>query len=107
MLFLQLHKRRELLHETYKLQTLQNIRIPYQIKETQYLDWILLSSSEVRAQPRSPGKALTIPERNQEAILYLQELTSALLIQKLIQVHLTDNISPDYQVIPLPHSIYN
>ena len=30
----------------------------------------------------------TIPERNQEATLYLQELTSALLIQKLSPVHL-------------------
>ena len=51
--------------------------------------------------------AITIPECNQEATLYLQELTSALLIQKLIQVRLTGNISLDYQVIPLPLSIYN
>ena len=46
--------------------------------------------------------AITIPERNQEATLYLQELTSALLIQKLIQACLTGNTLPDYQVIPLP-----
>ena len=51
--------------------------------------------------------AITIPERNQEATLYLQELTSALLIQKLVQVRLTGNISLDYQVIPLPLSIYS
>ena len=31
---------------------------------------------------------ITIPERNQEATLYLQELTSALLIQKFIRAHL-------------------
>ena len=56
--------------------------------------------------------AITIPEHNQEATLYLQELTSALPIQKLIaeqaprryQVCLTGNIS---LVIPLPLSIYN
>ena len=40
---------------------------------------------------------ITIPERNQEATLYLQELTSALLIQMLVQVHLTGNTSHDYQ----------
>ena len=34
--------------------------------------------------PRGPA----IPEHNQEATLYLQELTSALLIQKLSLVHL-------------------
>ena len=38
---------------------------------------------------------ITIPERNQEITLYLQELTSTLLIQKLVQVHLTDNTSLD------------
>ena len=38
-----------------------------------------------------------IPECNQEATLYLQKLTSTLLIQKLVQVHLTDNTSHDYQ----------
>ena len=41
--------------------------------------------------------ARTIPERNQEVTLYLQELTSTLLIQKLIQVHLRCNTSRDYQ----------
>ena len=41
--------------------------------------------------------ALTIPEHNQEATLYLQELASTLLIQKLVQVHLTGNTSNDYQ----------
>ena len=51
--------------------------------------------------------AITIPERNQEATLYLQELTSTYPIQKLSQVRLTGNTSPDYQVIPLPLSIYN
>ena len=51
--------------------------------------------------------AITIPERNQEATLYLQELTSALPIQKLSQARLTGNTSPDYQMIPLPLSIYN
>ena len=56
---------------------------------------------------RSPGKALTIPGRNQEAILYLQELTSTLLIQKLSQVHLTDNTSCDYQGFQRFLSIYN
>ena len=41
--------------------------------------------------------ALAIPECNQEATLCLQELASTLLIQKLVQVHLTDNTSRDYQ----------
>ena len=50
---------------------------------------------------------ITIPEHNQEATLCLQDLTSALLIQKLVQVYLRGNTSPDYQVIPLPLSIYN
>ena len=50
--------------------------------------------------------AFTIPERNQEATLYLQELTSTLLIQKLIQVHLTDNTSCDYQGFQQFLSIY-
>ena len=39
----------------------------------------------------------TIPERNQEATLYLQELASTLLMQKLVQVHLRVNTSRDYQ----------
>ena len=39
----------------------------------------------------------TRPEHNQEATLYPQELTSTLLIQKLSQVHLTDNTSLNYQ----------
>ena len=43
---------------------------------------------------------ITIPECNQEATLYLQELTSTLLIQKLIQVHLAGNTSHDYQSFP-------
>ena len=37
------------------------------------------------------GINITIPEHNQEAALCLQELTSTLPIQKLSQVHLTDN----------------
>ena len=40
---------------------------------------------------------ITIPERNHEATLYLQELTSTLPIQKLSQVRLTGNTSHDYQ----------
>ena len=40
---------------------------------------------------------ITIPERNQEATLYLQELASTLPIQKFSQVRLTDNTSRDYQ----------
>ena len=40
---------------------------------------------------------ITIPERNQEANLYLQELASTLPIQKLVQVHLRGNASRDYQ----------
>ena len=51
--------------------------------------------------------AITIPERNQEVTLYLQELTSALLIQKLVQVHLTGNKSLDYQSFQRFLSIYN
>ena len=39
---------------------------------------------------------ITNSECNQEATLYPQELTSALLIQKLSQVHLTGNTSHDY-----------
>ena len=46
---------------------------------------------------RYQAAALTIPERNQEVTLYLQELTSTLPIQKLSRVHLTDNTSLDYQ----------
>ena len=51
--------------------------------------------------------ALTIPEHNQEAILYLQELASTLLIQKLIQVRLRGNTSHDYQGFQRFLSIYN
>ena len=43
---------------------------------------------------------ITIPECNQEVTLYLQELTSTLPIQKLIQVHLTGITSHDYQGFP-------
>ena len=43
---------------------------------------------------------ITIPERNQEAAMYLQELTSTLLTQKLVQVCLTGNTSCDYQGFP-------
>ena len=50
--------------------------------------------------------ALTIPERNQEVTLYLQELTSTLLIQKLILVHLRGN-THDYQGFQRFLSIYN
>ena len=48
----------------------------------------------------------TIPERNQEATLYLQELASTLPIQKLIQVHLTGNTSRNYQGFQQFLSIY-
>ena len=41
------------------------------------------------------GINITIPERNQEATLYPQELTSAFLIQMLFQVCLTGNTSCD------------
>ena len=51
--------------------------------------------------------APTIPERNQEETLYLQELTSTLPIQKLVQVHLTGNTSRDYQGFQRFISIYN
>ena len=50
--------------------------------------------------------ALTIPERDQEATLYLQELTSTLPIQKLSQAHLTGNRSHDYQGFQRFLSIY-
>ena len=40
--------------------------------------------------------APTIPEHNQKVTLYLQELTSTLLTQKLIQVRLRGNTSLDY-----------
>ena len=50
--------------------------------------------------------ALTIPERNREATLYLQELASTLLIQKLSRVYLTDNTSQDYQGFQQFLSIY-
>ena len=43
------------------------------------------------------GNTSTIPERNQEAALYPQELTSALLIQMPSQVHLIGNTSHNYQ----------
>ena len=46
------------------------------------------------------GINITIPERNQEATLYLQELTSTLLIQKLSPVYLTGNTSHDCQCFP-------
>ena len=49
---------------------------------------------------------ITIPEHNQEATLYLQELTSTLPIRRLIQVHLTGNTSHDYQGFPRFLSIY-
>ena len=47
--------------------------------------------------PKKEAVAFTIPERNQEATLYLQELASTLLIQKLVQVHLQGNTSCYYQ----------
>ena len=50
---------------------------------------------------------ITIPERNQEVTLYPQELTSTLLIQKLIQAHLRGNTSRDYQCFLWFLSIYN
>ena len=50
--------------------------------------------------------AFTIPERNQEATLYLQELASTLLIQQLVQVRLTGNTSRDYQGFQQFLSIY-
>ena len=49
---------------------------------------------------------ITIPEHNQEATLYLQELTSAPPIQKLVQVHLRGNTSRDYQGFQQFLSIY-
>ena len=51
------------------------------------------------------GINITIPERNQEATLYPQELTSALLIQNLFRVHLSDSTSCDYQSLQQPLSI--
>ena len=42
----------------------------------------------------------TTSERNQEATLYPQVLTSALLSQRLSQVHLSGSTSPDYQGLP-------
>ena len=42
----------------------------------------------------------TIPENNREATLYLQELTSALLIQMTSQAHLRGNTSHDCQGFP-------
>ena len=49
---------------------------------------------------------ITILGRNQETILYLQELASTLLMQKLSQAHLTDNTSLDYQGFQRFLSIY-
>ena len=55
------------------------------------------------------GINITIPERNQEATLYPQELTSTLLIRMIFQAregprsaedHLTSNTSHDYQGFP-------
>ena len=43
------------------------------------------------------GINIARPERNQEATLYPQELTSALLTQMLSWVHLTGNTSHDCQ----------
>ena len=45
-------------------------------------------------------KGITNSEHNQEATLYPQELTSALLIQRPYQVHLLGSTSPDYQGFP-------
>ena len=44
--------------------------------------------------------SITNSERNQEVTLCLQELTSALLIQKLSQVLMKGNTSHDYPVLP-------
>ena len=52
------------------------------------------------------GINITIPERNQEATLYLQELTSTLLIQKFYRAHLRGNTSHDCQCFPQFLSIY-
>ena len=41
---------------------------------------------------------ITIPEHNQEAVLYLQELASTLPIQKFVQVHLQGNTSRDSRI---------
>ena len=49
---------------------------------------------------------ITIPERNQEATLYLQKLTSTLPIQMPSQVHLTGNTSHDYLHLQQFLSIY-
>ena len=43
---------------------------------------------------------ITTSERNQEAALYLQELTSTLPSQRLSQVHLLGSTSHDYQEHP-------
>ena len=43
---------------------------------------------------------ITTSERNQEAALCPQELTLALLSQRLSQVHLSGSTSPDYQSLP-------
>ena len=48
----------------------------------------------------------TIPECNQEATLYLQELTSTLMIQIPSQIHPLGNTSHDYQGFPRFLSIY-
>ena len=49
-----------------------------------------------RSNIYATGINITISERNQEATLYPQELTSALLIQKLYQGHPLGNTSCDY-----------
>ena len=46
------------------------------------------------------GINITIPERNQEATLHLQELTSTLLIQMPSQAHLQGSTSHDCQCFP-------
>ena len=51
------------------------------------------------------GINITIPERNQETTLYLHELTSTILIQKFVQVHLTGSTSHDCQCFPPSLSI--
>ena len=51
--------------------------------------------TEVNTYPT--GININIPERNQEATVYLQEFTSTLLIQMLSRVHLRGNTSHDYR----------
>ena len=64
-----------------------------------------LNEAERMRSVHRPWAPATIAESNQEATLYLEELTSALLIQKLFQDHLTGNTSHDYQGFPQPLSI--